>query len=82
MSYKLPDQPEDTPRVNEHEFESQEDCYGQICGLITSNRAREIERDLNKTRALAQRLYRYLCKFDCGDDDGQDLKEEAETELS
>jgi len=81
MSYKLRPQPEDTPRVNAKEYASDSDCYGQICGLIGSKHAREIERDYNKMRALAQRLYRNLCQFDC-DDDRQDLKNEAERELT
>lgn len=80
MSYKLPAPPADTPRVNVKEYASDPDCYGQIGGLVGSDYAREIERDYNKMRDLAHRLYDQLVCFDC-DDSGQELKQEAESIL-
>lgn len=77
MSYKLPDPPADTPRVNVKEYASDPDCYGQIGGLVDSDYAREIERDYNEMKNLALRLYKQLAYFDC-DDQGQELKKEAQ----
>jgi len=81
MSYKLPDQPADTPRVNEWEFASDGDQYGQICGLMRSKHGRTLERENTKLRELAKRLLKHLKHFDC-DDEGQELKDEAESELN
>lgn len=80
MSYKLPEQPHDTPLVNEAEWASNPDSYGMISGLVSSRKAREIERDLNKTKAFARRLLQELRKLEL-DDSGRDLVEEAECEL-
>ena len=56
MSYKLPDPPPDTPCVNGWEFASAQDCYGQIGGLVCSNKARILERENNALRAMLDRV--------------------------
>lgn len=75
MSYKLPDKPADTPRVNAVEYASEQDTYGQICGLMRSNRGREIERDLNKTLAIARHLLAICNRQQLDDSDREYIEE-------